>query len=94
MRYRSAMPALRRQFRKIPNWRQRKCTGDTTAIITITTTIIVCTAGIITTIAIIITVIGTGGKGGSFAQISSRPVSPRACLQFDRCHQTGGTVER
>jgi hypothetical protein len=67
MRYRSAIPAPPRRFRKIPNQRRRKCTGDTTAIIT--TTIIVGTAGITTTtIATIITVTGTGGECGSLTQ--------------------------
>ena len=82
MRYRSAIPAPQRRFRKIPGWRQRKCTGDTTAIIT--TTIIVGTAGITTIIviiAIIITVTGTAGERGSPAR-TNRPASLRACFVF------------
>jgi len=82
-RYRSAIPAPRRLFRKIPNWRRRRCTGDITAIIIIIVTIIVTiiviiivgTAGIIATITIITaitTVTGTAGKRGSLTHGQAR----------------------
>jgi hypothetical protein len=63
---RSAILALRRPFRKIPDWRRRKCTGDITAIIIIATIIIVGTAGIIVIITTtIITVTGIAGERDS-----------------------------
>jgi hypothetical protein len=88
MRYRSAIPAPPRRFRKIPNQRQRKCTGDTTAIIT--TTIIVGTAGITTTIDTTIIVTGTAGKCcDSLAQLSNRLASLRACFDSKNCLESG-----
>jgi hypothetical protein len=73
MRYRSAIPALPRRFKRTPGWRLRKCTGDTTA-----TTIIITggIAGTITIIAIITTIIvtGTGGKCDSLAQMQTGPL--------------------
>ena len=94
-RYRSAIPAPRRQFRKIPDWRQRKCTGDTTAIIAIIACIITTAA-----ITIIITIVtGTAGERGRLAHervrfaaglFSSWPL-PRnkrdCCAQLDRMEQ-------
>jgi hypothetical protein len=81
-RYRSAIPAPRRLFRKIPSWRRRRCTGGITAIIIIIVTIIVTiiiiivgTAGIIATITIITaitTVTGTAGKRGSLTHGQAR----------------------
>ena len=94
MRYRSAIPAPPRRFKRIPSWRRRKCTGETIAIITITTTIIVGTAGIITTIAIIITATGTGGKCDSLTAISSGPVSSRACLHSVAAMKSGEIAAR
>jgi hypothetical protein len=75
-RFRSAIPAPPRRFRKTPGWRQRKCIGGTT-IITITVGI----AGTII-IATIITVTGAIGKSDNSALISHRPASLRACFRF------------
>jgi hypothetical protein len=86
MRYRSAIPAPPRRFRKTPGWRQRKCIGG----------IIVITAGIAGTIIIATTIIVTGAAGecDSLAQRSSRPASSRACFDLKRCLESGEIAAR